>query len=294
MYINQVIPTALPIFPSKNLQSFRLNNCMGLDTAGAIQMRKSRFLPWIIQRPVAATPSSIFLVKKGDLEVANVTSMFSGMTSFTDTASGLKYACYIGNSDINVNTSLSVTIEDAVTTMTYNQFVCSGDFFYLRFHFGSDKHYSELLQIVDFPEFSDDPNSDLARIRIEAVNSCPIGEIPVAPDGTPQKIFLNTMAEEPDYEPEFKMKENGQKEERPLWAKVKKKYKIRAYCYETVCDFLNILPLFPIVNITDECGLQSPAFDIECKTTWPDEGNKCLALVEITFAREFIPKTDCC
>lgn len=293
MYINQVIPTALPIFPSIKLQSFRLNNCMGLDTMGAIQMRKQRFLPWLIQRPTAAVPTGIFLVKKGDLESANVTSMFSGMTSFTDAESGLKYATYPGSSNINVNTSVNVTIDDALATMTYNEFVCSGDFFYFRFQFGADKHYSELLQIVDFPEFSDDPNSDLARIRIEAVNSCAIGEIPVT-NFTPQKIFLNTLAEEPDYESEFKMKENGQKEERPLWAKVKKKYKIRAYCYESVCDFLNILPLFPVVNITDECGLQSPVYDIEAKTTWPDEGNKCLALVEITFAREFIPKTDCC
>ena len=90
------------------------------------------------------------------------------------------------------------------------------------------------------------------------------------------------------------MQPDGNDEDIDLWVRMDKRYKVTFYAVETVADFIATVPLYSTINFTDQYGFQGPVKDFTYQITWPEDQKGCLALVEITFTREYIAQTGCC
>ena len=291
--VPQNLITALPFWDAKEKQTFRAFYCKGVEQIGAIQCRYDRMLPWTIQGHSSA-PTYVYLVKQDGSAALNITSL---LTTAGLTENGINYRYHSGALDINQ----AAGVQDyrwvsgawqANTTKTWSDFVCDGGYYYLEVSFGGTKYYSELMRVVDFPEFSEGPGTNASRVRIEAYSTCLLGDFPAG--GTSQKLFIDAATSEPEYVTDREVAKDGNEEESVLWAKVKKVYKVQWLAPETVADFIATLPLYNIVNVTDQNGFQSAVTDVGYKITWTEDGSGCLALVEFTYTVEAITTTWCC
>lgn len=294
----QNLVTALPFFDAKNKQTFRQPYCIGSGLL-SLQMRFDRLLPFTILRDDLTLPEYVYLVTDDGFLALDLTSIVVPLLNAT-TDNGQDYIWFEGATDVDQEAILEerqwqdpVWGEPGETT--WPEWVCAGACYYFEIKFEADDApmFSEKFCINNFPEFSDDPSNEAtARVRIEAVANCPVGDVP--PLGS-QKLFLDTYTVEPEYELTKKVKKNGQEEEVSVWAKIKKRYRVKFYGVETIADFVATLPLYSSVDITDQYGVRSVVTDIEVKQpVWGDDGSGCVALLEISFAREFIEGQKCC
>lgn len=316
MNLPQRIPTALPFHFAPDLtgsdqweatakrQTFRHSYVNVGPEELAIQIRYDRFVPMVL--PSSELPIWVILVKKDATEYdmatpighANVTSLFTFNQFTFDFGSGdVDFIEFYGNSDINQATSITVN-DGSPTTSTWGNWVVNGGLYYLILEFAdTTRAYSELFQLEDFPEFGQDPDQCYSRTRIEAVSNCPLDDMPPTVRAS-QKLFINAPTSKPEYSYENQPAKNGKGEEKLLWTKVKKRWKITFYAIETVCDFCAMLPLYAQsptgVFITDTYGVSGPVKDVTVEVTWPDETNDCMGLVEIGFTRTFADYMDCC
>lgn len=316
MNIPQRLPTALPFHFVPDLtgsdqwvatakrQTFRHSYCNISDQEAAIQVRFDRLLPMVL--PSDSLPVSILLVKKdaedydGATPVghADITPLVTFSPFTFDFGSGdVDFIEYAGSSDINQATSID-TFDGSPDTSTWADWVENGGFYFFILEFAdATRAYSELIQISDFPEFGQDPDQCYSRTRIEATSNCPLDDMPPLPFAT-QKLFVLAPTSRPEYEYTNEPATDGKEEEKMLWTKVKKRWKISFYAIETVCDFCAMLPLYAQSEnglfITDTYGVGGPVKDVTVEVSWPEETNDCLALVEIGFTRTFADYMDCC
>lgn len=316
MNIPQRIPTALPFHYVPDLtgsdqwaataqrQTFRHSYCDISDQEAAVQVRFDRFLPMVL--PSATTPVSILLVRKDATEYdmatpvghADITPLMTfDPFTFNFGSGDVDFIEYVGNADINQATSID-TFDGSPDTSTWADWVENGGFYFLILEFAdTTRAYSELIQIYDFPEFGQDPDQCYSRTRIEAVSNCPLDDMPPT-FFAPQKLFVLSPTSKPEYEYEDEPAKDGKENEKLLWIKVKKRWKLEFYAIETVADFCAMLPVYGQsatgVFITDTYGVSGPVKDLTCTVSWPEETNDCLALVQLTFTRTFADYMDCC
>ena len=318
MNLPQRIPTALPFHYVPDLvssdqweatarrQTFRHSYCNTLPAEEmAIQVRFDRMIPMVLQLETA--PISILLVRKDAEEYdgatpighADITPLLTFDPFSFDFGSGdVDFIEYTGNADINQATAID-TFDGSPGTSTWGAWVDDGGLYFLILEFAdATRAYSELIQISDFPEFGQDPDQCYSRTRIEAVANCPLGDMPPTLFA-PMKLFINGPTSRPEYEYEDELATDGKEEEKALWTKVKKRWKISFYAIETVCDFCAMLPLYAqtndgLVAITDTYGVSYQPKDVTVNVSWPDDGKDCLALVEIGFTATYSDNTGCC
>lgn len=264
-----------------------------MDARGAIECRYDRLLPFLIEYSPATEPNYVYLVSRDGLHAISLADL---ITVTTDTVDGVGYLYHIGAVDINQSTTVAKKIFDDVWdsdgTTTWADFVCDGGYYYLEVAFGEGDYFqSELLHIVDFPEFSEDVDSPTkTRVRFECVGNCTIAGVVSAAVNTSQKVFLNARTAQPEYPTEKLAK----KDETILWAKIKKRHTVKFWAIETVLDFFATMPLYETVDFTDQYGVRSVISDIEVKATWNDDGGDCVADVEVSFIRDFVEYSGCC
>jgi hypothetical protein len=310
----QLLPTALAFYSADGTgttqwakaaakQSFRQSYCRIDPAEIAIDARFDRLLPWVV--PYAAAIASVLLVEKDAIDYATINpkgyaDITDLLTTGTFTFDGTDFVEMAGSSDINQATTIganSVSIPAGFST-TWAAWVRPGGLYYLVLVFADSKRfYSELIRISDFPEFSEIPDSCESRVRIEASNNCDIGGIPPV-IFAPQKLFVDQPLSKPTYTLDKEPAADGQDEETVVWAKVKKRWRLSFFAIESVADFCSLLPIYAMsgvgVNITDMYGVQGPASDVETEVSWPDDTQDCLALITITFTREYVSSTNCC
>lgn len=316
MNIPQRIPTALPFHYVPDLtgsdqwaatakrQTFRHSYCDISDQEAAVQVRFERFLPMVL--PSETEPTLIMLVKKDATDYdaatpighADVTALFSFDPFVFDFGSGgVDFIEYPGSADINI--FAAITANDGTPVLSsWTDWVVNGGFYFLILEFAdTTRAYSELIQIYDFPEFGQDPDQCYSRTRIEAVSNCPLDDMPPT-FFAPQKLFVLSPTSKPEYEYEDEPAKDGKENEKLLWIKVKKRWKLEFYAIETVADFCAMLPVYAQsangVFITDTYGVSGAVKDLTCAVSWPEDTNDCLALVQITFTRTFADYMDCC
>jgi len=295
--VPQNLITALPIWDKKEKQTFRQSYCGG--SIGAIECRYDRIVPWTIMHTPAATPNFVYLVQKDGQQAIKVDGLIS---INTQTVGGIGYVYFEGGTDINQATSVTKysnggdnpTTWDSAGSTTWGNWVCEGGEYYLEFSIGSNRYYTELMRLSDFPEFSDDPtNNTTTRVRIEGTNICPVGNLPAALNAN--KLFIEGKTADPEYLLEKDVAKDGQEEESPVWVKYKKRYKVTFHVIETVADWVASLPLYGgNVNVTDQYGTQETVSDITVEITWPEEFNGCLAQIEFTYSITYLSQTGCC
>lgn len=316
MNIPQRLPTALPFHYAPDLtgsdqweatakrQTFRHSYCNLPPEEMAVQVRYDRMIPMVL--PSSTEPTLIMLVKKDATDYdaatpigqADITALISFDPFVFNFGSGdVDFIEYTGSADINIFAAITAN-DGSPMLSSWTDWVVDGGLYYLILEFAdTTRAYSELIQISSFPEFGQDPDQCYSRTRIEAVSTCPLDDMPPTFFAS-QKLFVLSPTSRPEYEYEDEPAKNGKEEEKILWTKVKKRWRISFYAIETVCDFCAMLPLYAQsvngVFITDTYGVSGPVKDVTVNVSWPDETNDCLALVEITFTRTFADYMDCC
>ena len=300
MLLAQNLPTALPFYEGRNRQFFRTHFCGGMDDHSAIECRMDRMLPFVLAHTPTDTPNYVYLVRRDGLMAAKIDGL---LNIVTETVDSVGYILHPGQTDINTaSTSIaqkewdgSIWENAPVSTTTWADFVCDGGLYYLEISVGSSVYQSELLHIVDFPEFSAEVDNPLrTRVRFECANTCPVAGVPVTATPISQKLFLNARAAEPEYPFDKGVSVGGNGEEKVRWAKIKKRYSVQFYAVETVVDFCVTMPLYGTINFADQYGVQSAVTDVEVEVSWPAEGEGCLASVTVSFQRDFATYTGCC
>jgi len=270
----------------------------------AVQVRYDRMIPMVL--PSSTEPTLIMLVKKDATDYdaatpigqADITALLGFDPFVVNFGSGdVDFIEYTGSADINIFAAITAN-DGSPMLSSWTDWVVDGGLYYLILEFAdTTRAYSELIQISSFPEFGQDPDQCYSRTRIEAVSTCPLDDMPPTFFAS-QKLFVLSPTSRPEYEYEDEPAKNGKEEEKILWTKVKKRWRISFYAIETVCDFCAMLPLYAQsangVFITDTYGVSGPVKDVTVDVSWPDEGNDCLALVEIGFTRTFADYMDCC
>lgn len=315
----QNLPSALPFWgaaPTSGLtgsddwavaaakQTFRMSYCNVDPRYIALQCRYDRMLPFIVERPTTDTPTVIYLAEKDATEydgaspvgAADITSL---LTLGTFDFDGKHYIEHPGQLDISQGTSIDVLTAAGPITSSWGAWVKPGGLYYLILEFAdTTRLYSELLQIEDFPELSEIPDSECAsRIRIECVNNCAVGDLPPVSQAA-YKLFIYHPTSQPSYILDKSVATDGKKQEKLMFATVKKRWRIAFYAPETVADFCSLIPLFSAnpfgVVITDQYGVSGAVKDIEVDVSWPGEMGDCLALIEIFFTRDYTAFENCC
>lgn len=223
----------------------------------------------------------------------------------TETVDSVGYTYWNGSADIAQSTDGNLYSRASSSAswslagdVPWSSFVCDGGYYYLEVKIGTTTYFSELLHIVDFPEFGLETVSDGddTRVRIAAISSCPVAGVPTdtLPEGMEQKLFVNSRVARPEYIIDRTVGKDGNEVETPIWTRLNKRFYVRFYACETVCDFVATLPLYGTVYVSDQYGIQTTVSDIETKVTWGEEGNDCAALVEMSFVRDYVSHTDCC
>lgn len=288
-------------------QTYRMQYCNLALHQVAIQCRYDRMLPLLMERPTGDLPEKVLLMRHDapnpgsaiPSECADVTALFTFDTFDYD---GKTYVEFPGQVDINQATTFTAYSDKFApwgATRTWASYVVNEGFYSLVIEFPDESRlYSELLQISDFPEFSEVPDSEcLSRVRIECVNSCSIGPLPPVSVAS-QKLFSYNVLISPEYITDLSLATNGLNQSQVLSGVVKKRWRLTLYGVETVADFCSLLPLFSAdasaVNITDQYGVGSNAKDIEVQISWPTEFNGCLAQIDIYFTRDYVSFDNCC
>lgn len=312
----QNLPVAFPLFGTADLtgtanwaataqkQTFRHSYCNSPELT-ALQVRYDRFIPMLAER--TDLPTKIFLVEYDSpgyanaipTECADITALLS-FSAFT--ADGVDYIEYPGSSDINQATTFTAykdKFPPGGLSRNWATYVVNKGFYFLILEFAdTTRFYSELFQLVDFPEFSVIPDDECeSRMRIECANTCPIGDIP-AVIFAPQKLFIKNPTSTPTYITEKSVATNGQRQEKLTWGVVKKRWLVSFFAPETVADFCSLIPLYSAnvagVLITDTYGVSGPVKDVEVEISWPDELGGCLAKIDLYFTRDFTDFENCC
>lgn len=284
--------TALPMWTAKEFQTFRRHYSQGKESFAAINCRYDRLLPWIIKNQGSA-PTYVYLVKKDGSQAIDIAGLLS-----TSNAShgGVDYCFFEGALDLNQATDCNKFSWDGsswnlIGDSTWPNFVEDGAFYYLEFSFGGTKYWSELIRISDFPEFASDPTGCNGMVRIECASACAVGGVP--PLGG-QKLFIDGETSDAEYSLEREVATDGNNDETSVWVKSKKRYTVKFYAIETVADFVSTIPLYSVVNITDQTGFQTAVTDVDFQITWPQDQGGALALVELSYAVQYINQTHCC
>mgnify|MGYP006314250181 FL=1 len=314
MNIPQNLPCAFPFWHTPVLtgsanwiataqkQTFRHSYCENVPlTEIAIQVRYDRLIPMIAE--VGAVPTDVFLCEYDALSydealvigAANITDL---MTFDAYTQDGRDFIEFTGNADVNQATAIDVLTQAGLIASTWAGWVRDGGLYYIILQFADETRlYSELIQIVDFPEFPVTPDTCTSRLRIECVNNCPIGDLP-STNFAPHKIFIKDPTSQPTYITEKSVATNGKRQERITWAGVKKRWKVSFNVTEPVADFCSLIPLFSTdssaILITDTYGVGSEVSDLEVEISWPEELGGCLANVDLFFTRDFTDFENCC
>lgn len=314
----QNLPTALAFWGAPGIgsaewilaakkQTFRMSYCDIDPSLIAVQSRYDRLIPFLVERPTSDLPIAVLLMQKdatgyntvSPVGYADITTLLSPVNFAFD---GRQFIEFINAVDINQATTIPAnTFSDPTGIGTYNwgNWVENEGLYFIVLVFADGvKLYSELIQIVDFPEFSEEPDSPCkSRIRIECTNNCEIGGIPPV-NLAAQKVFLYYETSKPTYPLEKSVSTDGNKQEKIMWAKVKKRWQISFYGTERSADFFSLLPLYGSlnsgINITDTYGVQSGVSDVDVEISWPEETQDCLALIVLSFTREFVSFTNCC
>lgn len=312
----QNLPCAFPFWETADLtgsdnweataqkQTFRHSYCNVDPSEIAIQVRYDRMIPMLIQS--TNLPALIYLCEHTATEYdgafpvgqADITAL---MTFNAFTADTVDYIEYYGTVDINQATAITAN-SDAVPggfSTTWAAWVQNKGLYFLILEFAdTTRMYSELFQLTDFPEFSVKPDDECqSRMRIECVNNCPIGDLP-ATVTAPQKLFVKDPTSQPSYPTEKSVATDGKRQEKIIWALVKKRWRVSFYATEAVADFCSLIPLFSTndsgVYITDTYGVSGPVKDLEVEISWPEEFGGCLAKVDLYFTRDFTDFENCC
>jgi len=292
--VPQNMITALPIWDAKERQTFRQFYCDGAEEMAAIQMRHDRVIPWMIYGHATA-PTYVYLVRVTNGVEVEAIDITARLTIATGTFDGKNYTYDMGAIDItnmgldNNNYTWNGSAWSLVGDKSYNNFVNECGLFYLEFNFAGTQYWSELLQISTFAEFSDSTDIESNRTRLECVNGCAIGDLPASIIS--QKIFIKSPTANPEYSTVKDVGENGDDDTTDLWVKMLKRYKVTFFAVETVADWIASIPLYTgssVLTFTDQYGFTGPIKDFAYNIQWPDEQNGCLALVEISFIREYI------
>lgn len=299
--------SALPFFPSQDMQAFRHPAADGVKDLLALLCRYDRMLPFIIKKTPAAAPNHVLLCKADGLSALKIDTLLTTLS--TETIDGVGYTIHAGSVDINPATSVAKysgeasdnpRIWDSVGNDTYANFVGSGGYFYLDVSIGSpgERFFSELIYISDVPEFPELSSAcaGFPYIRIEAVTDCPIGTM--YPAGYANKLFVkNGSVRAPQYPIDRNVATDGNGAEEALWTRLRKLYAVGILCPESVADWAASLQLYTgggAFNITDETGFQTAAKVESVTVDWPDQYNGIVADVEIRFSIEAAYQTGCC
>ena len=293
MIIPQDLLTALPFWDIKEKQTFRQHFCNGAEEAGAIQCRHDRHLPWIIKNQGSA-PTYVYLVASNGLTAIDITSR---LTLANITVDSVDFCYHEGAVDVsNMDSDNNEYLWNGSTwgllgDKSYNNFVQPCGLYYYEISFGGTLYFSELMQIATFAELSDSTDIESNRCRIEAVSTCSISEIPPI---ISQKLFIKSPAADPEYQTTKDVAEDGNDDTIDLWVKMVKRYRVTFFGIETIADFVASLPLYNTINFTDQYGFQGPIKDLTYQIQWPEDKDGCLALIEVSFIREYIAQTGCC
>jgi hypothetical protein len=297
MTVPQNLITSLAFFTDKSFQTFRQSYCSGVPFVD-LEARLDRLVPFIIKRPNTSTAAVdyVYLVRKDGTRALDITSGLAGLGAAVFGSNAFIYwqaAVDIPDNEFD-EFSWSGSAWGNVGEKAYSSFVdCSG--FYLEVKDGATTYYSESFQIGAFPEFAETPDSDeLTRLRIAGVLSCYAGQLP--PDQVEQKLYINARCSDPNWTVSKDVSKFPADEEKSLWAKVRKSYKVVFYATETVCDWLATLCLYEsngVLTFCDQYGVDSTIYDVEFRYTWDDAGNGCVCRVELSFVRDF-SETICC
>ncbi len=304
--IKQNLLSALPFFPSEDMQTFRHPAADGHHDALSILCRKDRILPFCIKKSPAATPNFVLLCKKDGSEAIKLDTI---ITISTTTVDGIGYVYHEGSTDVSTQSTTvtkytgdsadSPKIWDGASNTTFDAFVGSGGYFYLDVSIGTPgvRYFSELLYIRDIEEFPSLAGcSDFPYIRIEAVTDCPIGDM--FPVFAANKIFVsNGSVRAPQYPIDRVVSQDGLGEETVLFTRLRKVYTIGMICPESVADWAASLQLYTgggKFNITDETGWQTGATVESVSVDWPDNYDGIVADVEIRFSIEAVTQSGCC
>jgi len=314
MNIPQNLPCAFPFWHTPETtgsanwvataqkQTFRHSYCENVPLEEiAIQVRYDRLIPMIAE--VGTAPTDVFLCEHDALSydealvigAANITDL---MTFDAYTQDGRDFIEFTGNADVNQATAIDVLTQAGLIASTWAGWVRDGGLYYIILQFADETRlYSELIQIVDFPEFPVKPDTCTSRLRIECVNNCPIGDLP-STNFAPHKIFIKDPTSQPTYITEKSVATNGKRQERITWAGVKKRWKVSFKVTEPVADFCSLIPLFSTdssaILITDTYGVSGEVSDLEVEISWPEELGGCLANVDLFFTRDFTDFENCC
>lgn len=291
--VPQNLITALPFWDAKEKQTFRQHYCSGFEEMGAVQCRYDRVLPWTIKNH-AATPDEVLLVNREGTQAIDISAH---LTIGTTTYNLIDYTYNEGTTDVTTGAANDLYVFSGgswslVGTATWAGFVELCGLYYLEVNFGGTRYYSELMQIADFSELSDSTDIESNRCRIECSATCPVGEFP--PGFAAQKLFVKSPTARPEYETSKEVSEDGDDEENGIWVKVTKRYTLEWYAIETVADFVSTIPLYSTINFTDQYGFQGPVTNVDYEIAWPDDQKGCLALIRLSFTREYIAETGCC
>ncbi len=319
MNLPQNLPTAVPFFGKHGAgadadqwyidsrkQTFRHSYCNVEPEAIAIQSRYDRLLPFVIKKDTSSSLIAVLLVEKNatGFDTVNINGhadITALVTVNTITHDGQDYFEFAGGVDINQATAFDANSVDDPTPITTNwaDWVQPNGLYYLIILLANGtRFYSELLQVVDFPEFSEIPDDRcLSRVRIECTNTCEIGGIPPVVFAS-QKLFIDYPTSKPTYPFKEERGEDGNGNEKLYWRNTKKRWTVSFYAIETIADFCSLLPSYAAiptgVNITDTYGVQSAVTDVEVEISWPEETLACLALISISFTRDFVAFNACC
>ena len=290
--VPQNLISALAFWDTKASQTFRQSYCD--PSLCAIPCRYGRLLPFILKHTPAGAPNFVYLVQEDGTRAIDLGPL---ITVNSATIAGIGYIYFEGPFDINQATPVTQysddggDVWDVFGSTTWGNWVCDGGRYYIEISIGSSRFRSELLLISDFPE-EGAGSGTLKHTRIEAINSCPVGEMPASIMA--HKLFIEGAPNDPIYLFDKEVAKDGQEEETAVWMKLKKRYKITFLAIETVADWVASLLLYDIVLVTDLNGWKMPVYDIEVDVSWPEDSNGCLAQVEFSYAVTYLNQTGCC
>jgi len=305
MILAQNLPAPLAFFDAAHKQTYRHSYCNGFKHLIAVECRYDRLIAWIIQQTPETVADYVYLVTadgaQDSLSALDITTL---LTLQEDTIDAVGYTFFGSDADIDQDEEVQTYSRSSIGSAwsvsgdsTWGNYVCDGGYYYLEIKIGSSVWHSELLHIVDFPEFPDEGESDspYTRLRFEVLSNCTVAGIPTLSISQSFICFVNARAARPDYLLSKEVGKDGQEEESPVWTKIVKRYSLEFYGCETTCDFFATLPLYGTVNFADQYGVRTNITNIEVEPpSWDDIGNDCAALIKITFQRDFVSNTECC
>jgi len=117
-------------------------------------------------------------------------------------------------------------------------------------------------------------------ITLEVSNACDVANI-LYQFGFRQRLFLDAIITQPDYDSTEEGIENGNKGFNKTFQQLKKRYKIDFIAPEYLLDALTLLPMHDYVTIHD--GYQSyPIDDVNIEYEWDDFYAVCTLSFTIT------------